>query len=298
MVIDEASIVGYIYLQERGRRAMIDIFDYFDYRKLLKDLYNERKAANPFFSYRLIGSKVGFSSAGFFTKILQGRTNISLKIALEFAKLFKLKKHELHYFDLLVQFNQAKTHDEKKYFFEKLISMKQAKGKNLVPEQYELFSRWYYVVIREIVGLYPFYGNYKELAAMVVPAIKETEAKKAVLTLEKLGLVVKNPDGYYEQTDAVISTGDEWKSLGIQNFQIEAADLAKHAIRNIPKRERDISTLTLSISPKTLESIRERLKQFRRELLELARTDAFADRVHQVNIHVFPVSRSKHGDTQ
>jgi uncharacterized protein (TIGR02147 family) len=277
---------------------MIDIFDYFDYRKLLKDLYNERKAANPLFSYRLIGRKVGFSSAGFFTKILQGRANISLKIALEFAKLFKLKKHELHYFEMLVQFNQAKSHNEKKYFFEKLISMKQAKGKNLVPEQYELFSKWYYVVIRELIDFYPFYGDYKELAAMVVPAIKEAEAKKAIITLEKLGLVAKNPDGYYEHTDTVISTGDEWKSLAIQNFQIEAADLAKHAIQNIPKLDRDISTLTLSISSKTLESIRERIKQLRRELLELARTDGFADRVHQVNIHVFPVSRSKNGDAQ
>jgi hypothetical protein len=68
------------------------------------------------------------------------------------------------------------------------------------------------------------------------------------MTLEKLGLVAKNPDGYYEHTDAMISTGDEWKSLAIQNFQIEAADLAKHAIQNIPKLDRDISTLTLSIS--------------------------------------------------
>ena len=277
---------------------MIDIFDYFNYRKLLKDLYNARKAANPLFSYRLIGSKVGFSSAGFFTKILQGKANISLKIALEFAKLFKLKKHELHYFEMLVQFNQAKSHDEKKYFFEKLISMKQVKGKNLVPEQYELFSRWYYVVIRELIDFHPFYGDYKELASMVVPAIKEAEAKKAIMTLEKLGLIAKNPDGYYEHTDAIISTGDEWKSIAVQNFQTETAELAKHAILNIPKQERDISTLTVSISSKTLESIRERLKKLRRELLELARADGFADRVHQINIHVFPVSRSKNGDVQ
>jgi uncharacterized protein (TIGR02147 family) len=277
---------------------MAEVFDYFNYRKLLKDLYNERKAQNPFFSYRVMGRKVGFTSAGFFSKILQGKANISLKTALEFAKLFKLKKYELHYFEMLVQFNQAKTHDEKKYFFEKLISMKQTKGKNLVPEQYELFSRWYYVVIREILDFYPFYGDYKELSTMVVPAVKEAEAKKAIIVLEKLGLIAKNPDGYYERADAVISTGDEWKSLAIRNFQMETADLAKQAIRNIPNQERDISTLTLSISSKTLESVRERIKQMRRELLELARADAFADRVHHVNIHVFPVSRSKNRDVQ
>jgi len=274
---------------------MISIYDYFDYRKLLRDLYNERKSINAGFSYRYIGSKVGFSSAGFFSKILQGKVNISLTTAIEFTKLFKFKKQETHYFEVLVQFNQAKTHDQKKYFFEKLLSMKQAGGRTLVPEQFELFSTWYYVAIREILDFHPCYGDFKELASLVVPPIKESEAKKAVNVLLKLDLITKGPRGYYEKCDAVVSTGDEWSSLAVEEFQMETADLAKEAIRSTPKQHRDISTCTLSISLKTLETVQERAKQFRKEVLELARADQFADHVYHLNVHLFPMSRGQDG---
>jgi uncharacterized protein (TIGR02147 family) len=271
---------------------MITVYDYFDYRKFLQDIYQERKSANPLFSYRCIGEKVGFSSAGFFTKILHGTTNISMKYAIAFARLFKLTKQETHYFEILVQFNQAKTHESRKYYFEQLLSIKQTGGKNLVPEQYELFSTWYYVVIRELLDFYPFYGDYRELASMVIPAIKEAEAKKAITVLEKLGLITKNPDGCYEQTDSILTTGETWSSMAIEQFQIDTADCAREAIRTTPKEQRDISTCTLSISASSLASIRERAKQFRKEVLEIAKADNFADQVCHLNIHLFPVSRS------
>jgi uncharacterized protein (TIGR02147 family) len=274
---------------------MVSVYDYFDYRKFLSESYRERKAVNPAFSYRYLAAKAGFSSAGFFTKILQGTTNISMKSAIAFAVLFKLTKQETRYFEVLVQFNQAQTHEEKKHFFEQLLSMKQTTGKKLVSQQYELFSTWYYVVIRELLNFYPFYDDFKELASMVVPPIRESEAKKAIAVLERLGLVTKNPDGCYEQTDAVISTGESWSSLAIEQFQIATAALAGGAIGGIPKEQRDISTCTLSISAKTLETIRERARQFRKEVLELARADSFADRIYHMNLHLFPVSQPNRG---
>ena len=275
---------------------MISIYDYFDYRKFLSDIYKEHKTANPVFSYRFIAAKSGFSSAGFFSKILRGKTNISMKSTFAFAALFKLTKQETRYFETLVQFNQARTHEEKKHFFEQLLAMKQTGGKDLAPAQYELFSTWYYVVIRELLNFYPFYGNYRELASMVVPPIGESEAKKAISVLEKLGLITKNPDGCYEQSDAVITTGDMWSSLAVEQFQIATAELAARSIEATPKERRDISTCTLSISAKTLETIRERTKQFRREVLELARADNFADRIYHLNIHLFPVSKHRNGE--
>jgi len=274
---------------------MINVYDYFDYRKYLRDAYLERKASDRLFSYRFIGAKVGFSSAGFFTKILQGSTNISMKNAIAFARLFKMTIPETRYFETLVQFNQATTHDSKKHFFEQLLSMKQTSGRNLVPEQYELFSTWYYVVIREILNYYPFYGDYRELASMIIPRIREREARKAVEVLERLGLIVRNPDGCYEQTDLVISTGESWNSLAIEQFQIDTAELAKCSLKSMPKKERDISTCTLSISTASLELIRERTGQFRREILQIARSDHRADRTYHLNIHLFPVSHPHRG---
>ena len=271
---------------------MLSVYDYFDYRKFINDSYKARKAEDSRFSYRYIGSKVGFTSAGFFTKILQGKTNISMKTALAFCSLFKLTKQETHYFETLVQFNQSGTHESRRFFFERLLSLKQSVGRDLVPEQYELFSNWYTVVIREMINYFPLTDNFRELAGAIIPSIKESEAKKAVILLSKLGLITKNPDGFYEQTDRLLTTGSEWTSLAIDKFQIDTAVLAGEAISTLPKEQRDISTCTLSISEKTFEAIRERTKQFRKELLELARADSVADRTYHLNVHLFPVSKS------
>lgn len=267
---------------------MVLIYDYFDYRKLLKDLFEEQKLKNKHFSYRILGDIVGFTSAGFFTKILQGTVNISPKNALSFAKAFHLSKLETRYFEQLVLFNQAKTHEERRYYFEQLIAARRTKIKTITDIQYELFSEWYYVAIRELLDFYPFYGDYKELSSLLMPNIQPGEAKKAVETLERLDLIHKHPDGYYEKTEQVLSTGESWMSIAITNFQMKTAELAKDAIQNYPKEIREFSTLTLSISQETFESIRERVKCFRQELLQIAKQDTQADRVYHLNVHLFP----------
>jgi uncharacterized protein (TIGR02147 family) len=273
---------------------MIDPFEYLNYRKLLKDLYGERKKEQPIFSYRYIAQKVGFSSAGFFTNIIQGKRNISPEYIFKFAEVFKLKKGETEYFELLVNFDQAKDHDRKRFYFEKILGHKKSKIKITDAQQYEFYSTWYYTAIRELIFLYPFKGEYEELAKRVSPPIKPAEAKKAVELLEKIGFIKKNADGIYEQTDTFISTGYEARSVAITNFLMEMADLAKEAIDRYPRNKRDISSLTFSLSEQGFTTIQERLKDFRRELLEIAREDQShkrPDRVYHVNTHIFPLSR-------
>ena len=60
----------------------MNLFAYSDYRLLLKDMYQERKRREPKFSYRYIALHAGFKSAGFFSQIIQGKSNISMRTAL------------------------------------------------------------------------------------------------------------------------------------------------------------------------------------------------------------------------
>jgi len=274
---------------------MIDIFEYIDYRRLLKDLYEQEKADKPFFSYRYIAQKVGFSSAGFFTNILQRKRNISPQMLLQFATLFKFNRTQTEYFEMLVLFDQAKNHKEKKYYFERILSSKRSKLKIVDKQHYEFYSKWYYTAVRELINVYPFTGesddDYKELAKMLAPAISAVEAKKAIGFLESAGFIARNDRGIYAQTDPLISTGYEATSVAITNFQLAAADLAKEAIDRFERTKRSISTLTLSLSQQGYETIMERLRMFHREVLEIAKADKKVDRIYHMNFHVFPMSK-------
>ncbi|MBN1578568.1 MAG: TIGR02147 family protein [Chitinispirillaceae bacterium] len=273
---------------------MVEPFEYLNYRKLLKDLYEDRKAQQPFFSYRYIAQKVGFTSAGFFTNIIQGKRNISPEYIFKFAEVFKLKKSEIEYFELLVNFDQAKDHSRKRFYFEKILGHKKSKIKVTDAQQYEFYSAWYYTAIRELIDIYPFKGDFEELAKRVSPPIKPAEAKKAVELLEKIGFIRKNADGVYEQADTFITTGYEAKSVAITNFLMGMADLAKGAIDRYPRDKRDISSLTFTLSEEGFATIQDRLKSFRHEVLEIVREDKNQkkqDRVYHFNFHLFPITR-------
>jgi uncharacterized protein (TIGR02147 family) len=277
---------------------MIDIFAYSDFRKYLNDFYEAEKKRNPHFSHRYVARKVGFSSSGFFSKIIQGKTNISNDLALRFAEFLKLKKNEADYFGLMVLFNQAKSHADKKRWFEKIVAFSKSKIKIVEVSQYEFFEKWYYVAIRELLSFVKFSGDFKQLAKMVEPPITPAQAKKAIHLLERLNLIRKNENGTYAQSDVLISTGYDAKSVAINNFQLATLDLAKESVDRFTKEERDISTLTLSFSGELYTTIHERLNGFRREILELAKNDACpVDRVYQVNFQIFPLSKCHKGQT-
>jgi len=271
---------------------MIDIFQYTDYRKFLSDFYEAEKKRNPHYSHRYIAQKVGFTSSGFFSKILQEKTNISNDLSLRFAEFLKLKKNEAEYFGLLVFFNQAKSHADKKRWFEKIVAFSKSKVKIVQVSQYEFFQKWYYVAIRELLAFYKFNGDFQRLGKMIDPPISPAQAKKGILLLEKLGLIKKDENGFYKQTDTLIGAGYDVKSVAINNFQMATLDLAKESIDRFPKDERDVSTLTLSFSKELYNVIHEKLKGFRRDILELVKNDPNAvDRVYQVNFQIFPLSK-------
>ena len=272
---------------------MVEIFEYIDYRKLLSDLYKEERSRYSHFSYRFIAQKVGFSSAGFFANIIQGKRNISPEYIFGFAKLFKLKKAETEYFELLVNFDQAKNHEQKKYYFEKILSSKKSKLKITDLQNYEFYSKWYYTAVREVIDIFKWDGvDYSELAKRIMPPLSIGEIKKAVELLVNMGFIRKNKEGFYEQTDQFISTGYEAKSVAITNFLVSTIDLAKGAIDRFPRDQRSISALTFSISADGYKAIDERLKTFRREILEIARADKNRDRIYHVNFQIFPMSKA------
>jgi uncharacterized protein (TIGR02147 family) len=270
---------------------MIDLYAYTDYRKYLRDYYEAKRASQKEFTHRHIAQAIGFKSTGTFAQILQGKTNISPQTLARFAEFLGLKKNEGLYFELLVLFNQSKGHSEKKRYFEKIISFPKSNLKHVDATQYAFYEKWYYSVIREVLAFHPFVDDYRELARLLEPPIATAEAQKAIKLLEELKLIRKNENGVYEKSDPVITSGYDTRSLAVNQFIIETLDLAKGALDNLPREERSLSALTLSLPEDGYAMVEEKIKVFRRELLELARSCTDPKRVIQVNFQIFPVTR-------
>jgi uncharacterized protein (TIGR02147 family) len=279
-------------MNSSAENSTIDLYDYIDYRCYLHDYYQQRKSRHPYFSCRYIAQKVGFRSASFFSQLLKGRCNMSPAMALRFAKFLKLNKRQTDYFEALVQYCQAKTHDAKRRAFERLMSCRGAKVSILNPDRFAYFDNWYFPVIRELLHFYPFDGDYRELASLVHPPIRPDDARRAISVLTRLGLIRKESSGRYVRCDQCgISTGAECASVVLDSYHKSTLDQAGYAIEQLPRDERTISTLTLSLSEEAYCKIDEELAAFRRRVMDIAANDRDEERVYQYNFQVYPVTR-------
>lgn len=274
---------------------MPDIFTYLDYRQFLKDAIEERRKINTNFSLRYISQKAGIKSTGFLSMVIKGKRNISERLVIELAHIFKLNKKERHYFRSLVYFNQASSHSEKNHFYQEILSLQKGPVRTVTQNQYEFYDKWYYAAIRELVAICEITDeNCHILAKLLKPSIKPGEVKAALDVLTSLDLIKKTKAGVYKRTDAVITSGTSVvKPFAIQNFQLASMELAKSAYERFPREERELSTLTMSIDKTAYTLIQKKVAKLRSEIMELARSVQDPEQVYQLNMQLFPLSGKK-----
>lgn len=279
---------------------MDSIFKYNNYRQYIRDYYLEKKRTTGYFTYRYFAQRAGFSSPVFIKLVIVGKANLSNKSIEKLCQAMDLPIADCEYFRNLAWFNQAKTAEQKHEFLEKLRNLNQQySAEVLETDKYDFYSKWYYSVLREIVPNSDLYDDFTRLGALLIPALKKRETKKAIKLLEKLKLLKKQKDGSYRQARKLISTGSEVESLAVRDLHLQMANLAEEAIKNIPKKERDISGLTMGMSRNTCKKIIEELKNFRERMIRIIAEDEDAvDQVYRLNLQFFPLSKRIKGDKE
>ena len=191
----------------------------------------------------------------------------------------------------LVAFNQARSAAERNAAYERLSGFKryrQAHRLDLAHAAYH--STWYLPAIRELAARRDFCSDPAWIAARLRPPIASVEARRALETLQSLGLLVPDESGRLRQGDALVTTGAETASLHIGNYHRTMMERAAASIDEVPAKERDISSLTLCVSAGGARRLKERIARFRRELLELSELDDDPREVVQVNFQLFPLT--------
>lgn len=270
---------------------MPNIFDYTDYRLFLRDYYESCKKSNPKYSHRYFAQKAQINSTGFFSNVLTGKRNLTTRMALRFAAVLKLKKDESDYFQNMVCYCQAKTVEERAFFYEKMICRFKIDVRKLESDKFEFYSRWYYSAIRELLFYYHFTGDYESLAKQLNPPISSEEARKAIELLKRLGLIKKDKSGCLRQSTPLITSGSEFYSLHIARFQRATMELASQALDRFSAEVRDSSTLTMTLSAHSFKTAKREVTELRKRLLALAQQDTATDRVYQFNFQLFPLTR-------
>lgn len=268
-----------------------NLFRYVDYRKFLRDWYHEAKSSRASFSFRTFSKRAGFQSPNFFKLVMDGDRNLTEESLPTFMKGLKLNKQEQDFFRNLVFFNQAKNHDQKDFYYQRLLqSRKFNQLKPIDKDHYAYCSNWYHPVIRELVVSKKFDGTPEWIAKRITPQITVAQVEKSIELLERLGFIEKVGEGKWRQSSPLISTGPEVASLALLNYHLNLLDLTKEQLASIPADRRDVSALTLGITDEHLPKLKKMIQDFRKEILKYVSLDTHPDTVVQLNIQMYPMT--------
>lgn len=270
----------------------IDIFQYLDYRRYLKDYYRAKKAQKgSAFSYRAFSRAAGFSAPNFLQLVAEGKRNLSPDGIKRFAKGLRLKREEARFFEHLVKFNQASTDEERNKWYQQLAASKRYKDiKEIEKDHFDYFSHWYYSAVRELVLLPDFQEDPEWIARTLNPPIKTEEAETALALLLRLGFLKRDNNGQLIQAEHNLTTEQEVRSLAVANYHRQMLNKASTAIERTSPQHRDISSITAAVSKEQFLEAKRRIQEFRRELNVLLSSNGDADAVYQINFQIFNLS--------
>jgi uncharacterized protein (TIGR02147 family) len=277
-------------------KSMIRVFDYTDFRQYLKAYYNDQKLRNAHFSYRYFAGKARISSIGLYKDVIEGKQSLSRRVITKFSDAIGLVKREAEYFEAMVFFCDAKTIEERKLYFERMMACRESKACQVDASQYEYYSQWYYSAVRALLSFYTFDGvDFESLAQKISPPIKVDQAKKAIDVLKRLGMIRENDRRAYEPNEQIISTGTlqndhNVQTLNIISFQKNLMALAAGAFDRYSAQQMDMSTITLSVSKATRRLIKEEIAAFRKKILNMAENDHTPECAYQLNCQFFPLT--------
>lgn len=271
---------------------MISVYQYSDYRKYLNDWIAERRQESRHFSIRNFARKAGFTSHSYVHMVISGKRTLAEEKAVKLATALKLDDKQTCFFLDLVAFTQAQTHQDRQHYYRRLT--RHAKFRNthqIERRQLEFFSRWYYAAIREMMTLPDFRGDPEWISRRLKDAVTPQEVSEALDKLVDLDLCSRDTAGRWHVVNKSIATSNDIASLAVAKYHEAMIARAANALLQDPSSERHISALTVSLSAKTFEKIKQRLNEFRQELRALLEDEEHPDEVCQINLQLIGLTR-------
>ena len=234
---------------------MKDVLEYTDYHQYIADYYADKKTKSAF-TWQEFTRAAGFSSPVHLKYASEGKLNLSDAAALRVAQTMHLAGYEQDYFCEMVKFDHAKTDEEKKSIFNKMLAIADIhKVRILEGISFRYFDSWKNPVLRELAPAMPG-AKPLALAKACRPDITAAEVSESLSFLIKANLLQKDENGNYVQTEKSVTTGPmDVTPLAVRGMHRKMGEFALDAIEGVPQDERHFSGLTLGITRDAYEKI-------------------------------------------
>jgi uncharacterized protein (TIGR02147 family) len=263
-----------------------DLFQYLDYRAYLDGFVEWKLKANPHFSRRAFSQKY-FGSTGILYSVIQGRRDLGPKLRVRCAAALGLTEKENQYFDLLVQHNQARTDMERNFLFNLLSRFRNSKPWVVRENQHRYYSKWYFAVVFNYLGLDRKKARPAEIAADIHPPLSVDQVEEAIGLLLDLELIRKSDSGYALTRNHLVS-GEAFRGEVALDYNRQIHGLTDDLVKAGFKGFKAFNTQMMTVSDASLKAIREKYASFQEEVQDIVSKDKSTDKVCTMIFQVIP----------
>ncbi len=280
-------------LKDIARRILVT--DYGDPRSYLQAVYLALKSADPHYSYQKFSEDLGLGSANAHG-VISGRRPLTQKSALKIVSVLALVGVQKKYFLAMVEAMRAKTRGERDEAFAARMELRsKVLPTELDRKQLSFFEHWYHAAILEILRLPDSRDDAEWLSLKICPEISKQKVEESLALLLDLGYIARDPESQkLRPTDATISSGNEVLGLALQSYHRQMLGLSLDALDYLPREERDISAITITVSQSLVAQMKDDIIALRKRFLNQSAAESAPDDVVQLNIQLF--SLLKRGD--
>ena len=268
---------------------MKPIVEYTDFRKYMRDFYEDRKLRSAF-SWREFSKNAGFSSPSYMKVVCDGKSKLS-RIGVErTGAAMGLTGFEMDYFRAMVKFGQAETEEKKKAAYEEMLSIaKTYNVRTLEGDLFQYYDSWRNPVLRELAPIMPG-ATPGEMAKMCYPEISAAEVRDSLDFLTKSG-ILKRENGNFVQSETSVKGSTDATRLALRGMHREMSKLATPALE-LPKEIRNFSGVTMGLSRESFGKIEKVLNECRRQIIDIAAEEKNIEQVYRLNLQLFPLTKN------
>lgn len=243
-----------------------------DPRILLQNELERRCQDNPRYSLRAFAKALGMSPTGL-SFVLTGKRPLSKQKTAELSERLALDPVEV----------SRLMHTEGASEFNRV-------NRQLELDSFSVISDWYHYGILSLLEISDSPQRPKDIARAL--GITEAEVRAAWERLTRLDLLEKTEMGRFRQKSGPLRIASMNPTAASKRFQRQLLMKAIEAMENEPDDQKDLSSMTFALDPSLLPLARERIREFRRSLVQELEAKGNPSRVYSLTVQIFPMSRS------
>lgn len=268
------------------------IFQFIDYRRLLKEFYAFQKESLEKFSFEMWSSELGLNHRSFLQNIINGRKKLPQELVQPLIDSMCLSTSEARYFELIVAWSNTKDDMKRsEYWDEILASSKLNTGMDATVIS-GLLGDWKIPIIKEIILCLQDI-SVDSIIQYCFFKLKNEEVESSIEFILDHKLVYLENGVWCDGLKVLrVNKNSPIESHLLKQYQKKQIEISIDALETIPINSRNIMTSTFSVNEATYREIELKSKEIF-DLIINQQQDLDNPVVGQLNVQLFKIGSTE-----